>query len=619
VTLDPATASPSGFASLGVDARLVRTLDALGYEEPTPIQVAAIPPLLAGRDLLAEAPTGTGKTAAFALPILVALAARLDVGRAAGRPVAGRGAAGDGRGSRPSALVLVPTRELAMQVAEAIHRYGRELGARVVPVYGGQPIPAQLHRLARGVDVVVATPGRAVDHLDRGTLRFDEVGTVVLDEADEMLDMGFADDLDRILGSLPAERQTALFSATIAGPIAALAGRHLRDPVRVRVSAETAPEGEPARVRQVAYVVRRTDKLAALGRILDLEDGAATLVFARTRGEVDSLADALSGRGHDAGALHGGLSQDQRDRIMARFRDGTLDVLVATDVAARGLDIGHISHVVNYDVPSSPEAYIHRIGRTGRAGREGVAITLVEPREHRLLRDIERMAGAPLEIVGLPTVADVRERRMDLLRGTLRETLVGDGFDRYRAVVEPLADEFDLVDIALAAVSLADAEARGAEDTTELAPATLPPTASTRGRRGTGTGAHERPRRGTPAAPGAEPRTPGHAGPRRGYRISGWRDAEGRPVPRAPKRVSVPGGVTRLFIGGGRAAGIGPADLVGAITNEAGLRGGDIGAIQVADGFSLVEVPEAAADHVIRSLRAATVKGRKVTVRRERF
>jgi ATP-dependent RNA helicase DeaD len=642
---EPAPDAP-GFADLPLDLRLLRTLAALGYEEPTPVQLAAIPPLLEGKDLLAEAPTGTGKTAAFALPILQRLAARMDADREAGRPVEGRGVPQDGRGSRPSALILAPTRELAMQVAEAVHKYGRELGVRVVPVYGGQPITTQLHRLARGVDVVVATPGRVVDHLDRGTIRFDEVTTVVLDEADEMLDMGFADDLERILAALPLERQTALFSATIAGPIARLAEAHLRQPARVRVQSERAPEGEPARVRQVAYVVRRADKLAALGRILDLEDGAATLVFARTRGEVDDLAEALSGRGRDAAALHGGLSQEQRDRIMGRFRDGALDVLVATDVAARGLDIGLISHVVNYDVPSSPDTYVHRIGRTGRAGREGVAITLVEPREHRLLRDIERTIRQPLQVAGLPTVADVREHRLDMLKGQLREALVAGGTDRYRGVVEALSDEFDLVDIALAAISQADAEARGAEDTTELAPATLPSFekpqrpvrgAGTRPRYGERTAAFTPRPHGARPAPGEAvrpldprggPRNPGPgpaggpmpAGPRKGYRASGWRDVEGRAVMRPPAAgAGGPGGVVRLFVGAGRAAGMRPGDLVGAITNEAGLRGGDIGAIQIADGFSLVEVPEAAAEHVIGALRAATIRGVKVTVRRERY
>ncbi len=666
---------PTGFAALGLDPRILRTLTVLGYEEPTPVQEAAIPPLLRGLDLLAEAPTGTGKTAAFALPILARLAARLDEVRAAGGPVEGRGIPTDGRGARPSALVLTPTRELAMQVAEAVHRYGRDLGVRVVPVYGGQPITTQLHRLARGVDVVVATPGRAVDHLDRGTLRFDHVVTVVLDEADEMLDMGFADDLEKILSALPLQRQTALFSATISGPIARLAESHLRSPVKVRVEGEKPLQGEDARVRQVAYVVRRPDKLAALGRILDLEDGAATLVFARTRGEVDDLAEALSGRGRDAAALHGGLAQEQRDRIMQRFRDGALDVLVATDVAARGLDIGVITHVVNYDVPSSADTYVHRIGRTGRAGREGVAITLVEPREHNLLRNIERVVGAPLEIAGLPTVSDMREHRLDLLRGSLRESLVAGDADRYRGVVEALSDEFDLVDIALAAVAMADAEARGAEDTTDLAPAYLPqpydrtrggparrprhvddrsasfagrarprPTGAPPPNAGFGPGgpgfqgpggpgfqgpggpgfqgqAQDRPQ-GRPSRPySAGPASgPMPAGPRRGYRASGWHDAEGRPVMRAPNAGSGgPGGMTRLFVGAGRAAGVRPSDLVGAIANEAGLRGGDIGAIQVADGFSLVEVPAEAAEHVIRRLRGATIRGQVVTVRRERY
>jgi len=633
-----------GFLALGLDGRILSALAGLGYEEPTPVQEEAIPPLLDGRDLLAEAPTGTGKTAAFALPVLQSLATGAD---AAGDD--GGAASREARSGRPAALVLTPTRELAMQVAEAVHRYGRGLGVRVVPVYGGQPIVAQIGRLARGVDVVVATPGRAVDHLDRGTLRLDDVGTVVLDEADEMLDMGFAEDLERILGSLPRRRQTALFSATISGAVASLAERYLRDPVRVRVRREEPHAGEPSKVRQVAYVVRRPDKLAALGRILDLEEGAATLVFARTRGEVDDLAETLSGRGLDAAGLHGGLAQDQRDRIMARFRDGALDVLVATDLAARGLDIEHVSHVVNFDVPSSPDTYLHRIGRTGRAGRGGVAITLVEPREHRLLRDIERVVGRPLEIAGLPTLADIREHRMGRLRDALREALVAGGHDRYRAVVEPLADEFDLVDIALAAVARADEEARGAEDSTELAPAVLPPQSGPGAARARGWGPARgalprsralgpRPagavRAGRPPEPerGADApahrprpvglpsaaRTAGRPAPR-GPRPSDWRGADGRPVLRGAPRGGPGSGVTRLFVGLGREAGIRPGDLVGAITHEAGLEGREIGAIRIADGFSLVEVPEGAADRVMRALRGTTLRGRQPTVRRERF
>jgi len=293
-------AASEGFARLGLDARILDTLASLGYEEPTPIQREAISPLLDGRDILAEAPTGTGKTAAFALPLLQRLAA-------SGQ---GDGARRDGR---IAALILVPTRELAMQVSEAIHRYGERLSVRVTPIYGGQPIGLQLRALRRGVDIIVATPGRAVDHMTRGSLQMGDVRFVVLDEADEMLDMGFAEDLDTLLAATPAERQTALFSATIAGPIARIARKHLRDPHRVSVPAERTAHDGAARVRQVAYVVRRADKLAALCRILDLEEPTAALVFARTRGEVDELAERLSGRGHDAGALHGGMSQEQRD------------------------------------------------------------------------------------------------------------------------------------------------------------------------------------------------------------------------------------------------------------------------------------------------------------------
>jgi len=597
-----ATAGPAvedGFATLGLDERLLHTVAGLGYEEPTPIQLEAVPPLLDGRDLLAEAPTGTGKTAAFALPMLHRLAGHL-----ASDPARRR------RGGAPLALVLAPTRELAMQTAEAIHRYGRELGLRVLPVYGGQPIGTQLRALQRGVDIVVATPGRAVDHLTRGSVRFDAVETVVLDEADEMLDMGFAEDLEAILGGLPETRQTALFSATLPRPVKRLAERHLKDPVRIAVHAEREPAGEEARVRQVAYVVRRADKLVGLCRLLDMEDPTSALVFARTRGEVDDLAEALSGRGHDAAALHGGLAQEQRDRIMGRFREGALDVLVATDVAARGLDIEHVSHVVNFDVPSSPEVYVHRIGRTGRAGREGTAITLVEPREHRLLRDIEAAMGAKLEIGRLPTVASLRERRLDMLRSTLRETVLGDDLDRYRAVVEPLSDEFDLVDIALAAIRLADGPDDEADDE-ELATPTLPP------------------ERGGPPSrgrPGARDRAPAAA---RDGTQAAWSDRSGGPPAKRGQKPGPTGAkgrrladqepTTRLFVGAGRAAGIRPSDLVGAIANEAGLAGDRIGSIQIADGFSLVEVPEAEADRVIAALRAGSVKGRRINVRRERY
>ena len=322
----------SRFDSLGLDPALVGAVTALGYEEPTPIQREAIPHLLAGQDVLGQAATGTGKTAAFALPLLHRI----------GRP-------GERRAVR--ALILVPTRELAMQVSEAVHRYGKPFDICVLPIYGGQSIQQQLRALKRGVDVIVATPGRAMDHIRRGTLDLGAVEIVVLDEADEMLDMGFAEDLEAILDATPAERQTALFSATLAPRILAIAKRHQREPVTVRIAREQLPAGEAPRLREVAYIVPRQHKVAALGRVLDMESVASAMIFCRTRTEVDALSEALGGRGYGAEALHGGLSQEQRDRVMRRFRDGTVELLVATDVAARGLDIGHVSHVVNFAVP----------------------------------------------------------------------------------------------------------------------------------------------------------------------------------------------------------------------------------------------------------------------------
>ncbi|KAB1902989.1 DEAD/DEAH box helicase, partial [Micromonospora sp. AMSO1212t] len=334
----------AAFADLGLRTELLGALAALGYEEPTPIQREAIPPLLAGQDLLGQAATGTGKTAAFALPLLQ----RMPVGRPDGDPVS---------------LVLVPTRELAVQVSEAFHRYGKDLGARVLPIYGGQPIGRQLRALDHGVDVVVATPGRALDHIARGTLRLGALSTVVLDEADEMLDMGFAEDIEAILEHAPAGRQTVLFSATMPARIDGLARQHLTDPVRIRIERERPVAGEAPRVRQSAYIVARGHKPAALGRVLDVESPTAAIVFCRSREEVDRLTETMNGRGYRAEALHGGMSQEQRDRVMGRLRSGTADLLVATDVAARGLDVEQLTHVVNYDVPSAPESYVHRIGR----------------------------------------------------------------------------------------------------------------------------------------------------------------------------------------------------------------------------------------------------------------
>ncbi len=544
------------FADLALCPELLRALSALGYEEPTPIQREAIPPLLQGRDLLGQAATGTGKTAAFALPVLERIPRH------------------DRRGE-PTALVLVPTRELAVQVSEAIHRYGRELGGRVLPLYGGQPIGRQLRALERGVDVVVATPGRALDHIARRTLRLRGLQMVVLDEADEMLDMGFADDIEAILQDVPEDRQTVLFSATMPPRIDGMARRHLHDPVRIQLGRATSPPGEASLVRQRAYVVPRAHKAAALGRVLDVEAPVAALVFCRTRDEVDQLTETLNGRGYRAEALHGGMDQEQRDRVMGRLRGGTAELLVATDVAARGLDIEQLTHVVNYDVPSAPDSYVHRIGRVGRAGRQGVAITLAEPREHRMLKTIERATKQRIAVEKLPTVADLRARRLELTRAALRESLLGDDLDPFRVVVEPLADEFDVMEVALAAVKLAH-EGSGAA-----------------------TGDDEIPE--APVGPDGERRRSAAAGrDRRGGR-------------------GAPGGTTRLFVGVGRAAGVRPQDLVGAIAGESRLGRRDIGAIEIADRFSLVEVPESAAEEVIAALRGSAIKGRKATVRRERY
>jgi ATP-dependent RNA helicase DeaD len=540
----------SGFAALGLNDALVKAVTALGYEEPTPVQRETIPLMLSGRDLLAQAATGTGKTAAFALPILQRL---LD------EPADKR---------RTRALVLVPTRELAMQVAEAVHKYGRGSGLSVVPVYGGASMQQQIRALDRGADVVIATPGRALDHLRRKTLSLDALLVLVLDEADEMLDMGFAEDLEAILEATPAARQTTLFSATLPARILSIAQKHLKKPQRVTIAREKTAAGKLPRVRQIAYIVRRAQKAEALGRVLDMENPQSAIVFCRTRLEVDALVETLNAHGYRAEALHGGMQQRQRDVVMNRFRAAKTDLLIATDVAARGLDIVHLSHVVNYDLPAAAEAYIHRIGRTGRAGREGTAITLAEPREHRLLRTIEQLTKQKIEVATVPTVADLRARRLELTRATLREQLVAGDLDDVRVVVQSLADEFDLLDVAAAAVKMAHAATAGDGDKGEDVKIESPGAMRLETRR----------------------------------RHAGERD----------------GNTVRLFVGAGRRSGIRPADLVGAIAGEAGVPASALGAIEIADAFSLVEVPDELADRIITAMRKATLRGQKVTVRLDR-
>jgi ATP-dependent RNA helicase DeaD len=424
---------------------------------------------------------------------------------------------------------------------------------------------------------VVATPGRALDHITRGTLDLSGLEIVVLDEADEMFDMGFAEDIELILGETPQNRQAALFSATMPPRIDGMVRRYLSDPVRVELGRKASASPDGRLVRQTAYMTPRGYKPAALVRVLDVETPAATVVFCRTREEVDQLTETLNGRGYRAEALHGGMDQQQRDRVMGRLRAGGLDLLVATDVAARGLDVDRLTHVVNYDVPSAPDSYVHRIGRVGRAGREGTAITLAEPREYKMLKAIERATGRPIAIENLPTVAGLRARRLELTRTALRRIVLEDDLDSFQAVVEPLGEEFGIYEVALAAVKLASEAGGTSRDDEELPEVDLVPADDRGGRRKAAAGRDQR----------------------RGHQAAA--------------------GTTRLFVGTGRSAGVRPQDLVGVIARKSRLSGREIGAIEIADRFSLVEVPETAADEVVAALRQVSIKGRKTTVRRERY
>lgn len=558
----------AGFSELGLPEQIIGTLKSLNYGKPTPIQSEAIPPLIAGRDLLGQAATGTGKTAAFALPILAGLVDQPD-------------------DASPSALVLVPTRELAVQVQKATSEYARGLGASVLAVFGGQPIGRQLGPLKRGVDIVVATPGRALDHIGRGSLRTGQVRVLVLDEADEMLDMGFADELEAILDGMPESRQTMLFSATMPSRIKSIAKRHMNDPVRVTIGRDSNENGEGPRIRQTAHLVTRHDKTAALARVLDMEQPESAIVFCRTRHEVDQLSETLGSRGYRADALHGGLTQEQRDRVMSRLRSGSSQILVATDVAARGLDVDRLTHVFNYGLPTAPEQYVHRIGRVGRAGRTGIAITLAEPREKRHIKAIQRLTEAPFPVEELPTVAALKEKRLKQSEAALIEELNNGGKDLalFRSAVESLSSRFDPGEIAAAALKLAHESSGRLVDESEIAPAV-------------GRKKAKRPPAGKDR-PAGKHSPPGRSG----------RKARGQ----------LASDSTRLFFSVGSSASVTPKDLVGAIANEGGISGGQIGAIEVKENFSLVDVPSASADGVIKAMRSTRIKGRKATIRLERF
>jgi len=555
----PATAQAQlRFTDLDLPAPLLAALAAVGYESPSPIQAETIPPLLAGRDVLGQAQTGTGKTAAFALPVLARIT--------------------PGAERLPRALVLCPTRELAIQVAEAFQRYASSMpGFHVLPIYGGQGYAPQLTALKRGVDVVVGTPGRVIDHLDRGSLKLDALQTLVLDEADEMLRMGFIDDVEKVLSMTPPQRQVALFSATMPPPIRRIAQTHLREPAEVTIRSKTSTA---TNIRQRFWWVSGLHKLDALTRILEVEPFDAMIVFARTRQATEELAERLTARGFAAAAIHGDIQQQQRERVIGQLKEGRLDILVATDVAARGLDVERISHVLNYDIPYDTESYVHRIGRTGRAGRSGEAIVFVAPREKGMLRAIERATRQPIEEMRLPSVQAVNDQRVERFLERVRERLAADGdLGFYRELVGRLLHEGgpSVEEVAAALAALVQG------DTPLLLPAE----------------AERPPRAERPDRPERAPR------------------GEGRErAPRAPRPAAQPGqGMAFYRIEVGHAHRVRPGNIVGAIANEANLDSGSIGRVDIRDDFSLVELPQDLPPDALRTVGQAWVAGRMLRIR----
>ncbi len=567
------SSTPIRFADLDLPAPLLSALSDVGYESPSPIQAATIPALLSGRDLIGQAQTGTGKTAAFALPVL----ARIDTSQA-----------------HPQALVLTPTRELAIQVAEAFQRYASHLpGFRILPIYGGQGYGQQLSALRRGVQVVVATPGRLIDHLERKSISLDGLRTLVLDEADEMLRMGFVDDVEAILQATPAGRQIALFSATMPPPIRRIAERHLRDPETVTIAAKTSTA---TNIRQRCWWVGGVHKLDALTRILEAEPFEAMIVFVRTKQATEELAGKLEARGFAAAAINGDLAQVQRERTIARLREGQIDILVATDVAARGLDVERISHVLNYDIPYDTESYVHRIGRTGRAGRSGEAILFVAPRERHLLRAIERATSQPIEVMNLPSAQAVNEKRLAKFKQRISDTLADDDLEPFANLIEDFERESG-TDSRMIAAALA----RLVQGDTPLLLAPDPPQAAPIGR--------EPRKRGQafgddPPPPKGKTRTP-----REPF-------ADGKPRASRERVDSGPdAGMARYRIEVGHAHGVRPGNIVGAIANEAGLDSSAIGRIGIRDDYSLVDLPEDLPGEVIAHLRKVWVSGQRLRIR----
>lgn len=546
------------FDQLGLDPQVVQAVDERGYRTPTPIQNEVIPLMLAGEDVLGQAQTGTGKTAAFALPILHHI-----------RPDAGH----------VQALVIAPTRELAIQVAKAIHDYGRHRKVRVLTIYGGQPYGRQINRLQKGVDVVVGTPGRLLDLLQQEVLDLSHVRTVVLDEADEMLSMGFIEDIESILEKTPPTRQTALFSATLPQAVRRLADQYMREPLAVTIDQKQLTV---ATIEQRYYLVNEGDKLLALTRLFEVEDISLALIFARTRLGTGELANELTVRGFPAEVLNGDLSQEARERVMERFRHNQIKVLVATDVAARGLDIDDISHVFNYDLPQDPEVYVHRVGRTGRAGKSGIAITLLTPKELWRLQRIEKYARQKISRANLPTVEEIQARREDKLMEQVMVWLRRGRCSRERELITQLMEEgHDLLDIAASALKVARAEEKQRP---------IPPI-------------------GEAVAYGLSQGK---------NRIGRKRSGNGRPQPRKAQgpisKNSHEAGMVRLTLSAGKAQGTRPNDVVGTIAFHADIPGRTIGAIRIQEQHTLVDVPEQFVDQVLEKSGSYQIHRQPVTI-----
>ncbi|HQZ00256.1 MAG TPA: DEAD/DEAH box helicase [Propionicimonas sp.] len=565
------SADQTTFTDLGLSDRILRTLHDVGYENPSPIQAATIPALLAGRHVVGLAQTGTGKTAAFALPILD----RLDLKQKA-----------------PQALVLAPTRELALQVCEAFQKYAARLtGVHVLPVYGGQGYGVQLSALARGVHVVVGTPGRIMDHLEKGTLDLTQLRFLVLDEADEMLNMGFAEDVETILADTPTDKQVALFSATIPSQIRKLSKKYLTDPVEVRVVGKTQTA---ANVQHRYVMVSYPQKVEALTRILEVENFEGMIVFVRTKNETETLAEKLQARGFSAAAINGDVAQAQRERTIGHLKSGKLDILVATDVAARGLDVERISHVVNFDIPTDTESYVHRVGRTGRAGRSGDAISFVTPRERRLLGAIEKATRQTLTPMPMPSAEDVNATRLTRFDDAITEALESDRLEFFRQVVAHYVNEYDVPEMDVA--SALALQLQGEEPM--LLDPKREPSAYDANRSGERGDRDDRPDRG-------------NKWDRRDRSEYGDRpDRAARPA-REPRGGSeVPMATYRLAVG--KRHRVEPRQIVGALANEGGLRRQDFGHIDIRADHSLVELPAHLPSNVWDALRSTRISGKLI-------